>query len=211
MGWVIILLLAAAAFIALWRLGRLDRAGMQLLAAALLLALAGYSWQGRPGLAGSPHRPVERENVPESAFTAMRGQMLGRFDTADRWLTIADSYLRRGDTQSACELIAAALRAHPSNATLWVGYGNALVLHGGGLVTPAAELAFKRAARLAPDHPAPRFFYGLSLAQGGRLDEAERIWRALLATAPADASWRPQVEQQIQLVEQAKAMSAQPR
>ena len=41
MGWLILLALALAAFAAIWRLGGLDRAGVQLLAAALLLALAG--------------------------------------------------------------------------------------------------------------------------------------------------------------------------
>jgi cytochrome c-type biogenesis protein CcmH/NrfG len=206
MGWLILLLLALAAFVAIWRFGRLDGAGLQLLAAALLLALAGYAWQGRPGLAGSPKRPPETQEVPDSAFAQMRQDMLGRFDTADRWLTIAEGFQRRGDTRGAAGLIRSALREHPDNAILWIGYGNALVIHAGGLITPAAQLAFERAAALAPDHPAPRFFFGLALAQSGRLDEAERTWRALLENAPADAPWRAQVEQQLQALEQARAM-----
>jgi cytochrome c-type biogenesis protein CcmH/NrfG len=75
-------------------------------------------------------------------------------------------------------------------------------------MTPAAELAFRRAATLARNHPAPKFFYGLALAQGGRLDEAEALWRGLLADAPAGARWRSQVEQQIMLVERARAIAA---
>jgi cytochrome c-type biogenesis protein CcmH len=205
MGWIVMLLLAASVFVAVWRFGRLDKAGLQILGAALLLAVAGYAWQGHPGLAGSPKRAVEQKEVPESAFASMRRDMLGRFDTADQWLTIAESYMRDGDTRGAADIIRAGLRAHPDNATLWVGYGNALVMHSGGLMTPAAQLAFDRAARLAPDHPGPKFFYGLSLAQGGRLAEAEKVWRDLLATAPPDAQWRAQVEQQLQLLEQARA------
>jgi cytochrome c-type biogenesis protein CcmH/NrfG len=204
MGWVILLLLALAAFAAIWRFGRPDAAGLQLLAAALLLALAGYAWQGRPSLAGSPKAPPESQELPDSAFARMRQDMLGRFDTADRWLTIAEGFQRRGDTRAAAGLIRSALREHPDNAILWIGYGNALVVHAGGLVTPAAQLAFERAAQLAPDHPAPRFFFGLALAQSGRLDEAERSWRALLESAPADAPWRAQVEQQLQALEQAR-------
>ena len=94
-GWLILVLLALAAFAAIWRFGRLDVAGVQLLAAALLLAMAGYAWQGRPSLAGSPKAPPEDEELPDSAFAQMRGDMLGRFDTADRWLTIAEGYQRR--------------------------------------------------------------------------------------------------------------------
>ena len=206
MGWAPLLVLAVAAFAAIWRFGRLDPAGLQLLAAALLLALAGYAWQGRPGLGGSPKAPPETQEVPDSAFAQMRQDMLGRFDTADRWLTIAEGFQRRGDTRGGAGLIRSALREHPDNAILWIGYGNALVIHAGGLMTPAAQLAFERAAKLAPDHPAPRFFLGLSLAQSGRLDEAERTWRQLLAAAPADAPWRAQVEQQLQALAQARAM-----
>jgi cytochrome c-type biogenesis protein CcmH len=204
MGWVVLIVLALAAFVAIWRFARLDQAGVQLLASALLLAFAGYAWQGSPGLAGSPKAPPETREIPDSAFARMRQDMLGRFDTADRWLNIAEGFQRRGDTRGAAGLIRSALREHPDNAILWIGYGNALVLHSGGLITPAAQLAFERAAALAPDHPAPRFFFGLALAQSGRLDEAERIWRGLLAAAPADAPWRAQVEEQLQALEQAR-------
>jgi cytochrome c-type biogenesis protein CcmH/NrfG len=206
MGLLVLLVLAVAAFVAVWRLGRLDRTGAQFLASALLLAGAGYAWQGSPGLAGSPKAPPETQDLPETAFAQMRQDMLGRFDTADRWLTIAEGFQRRGDTRGGAGVIRSALRAHPDNAILWVGYGNALVVHSGGLMTPAAQLAFERAAELAPDHPAPRFFFGLALAQSGRLDEAQRIWSELVAGAPADAPWRAQVEQQLQALEQARAM-----
>lgn len=207
MGWAIVLLLALLVGAALWRFARPGGAGLQLIGAALLLAFAGYAWQGHPTLAGSPKRPPQHQDLAPSAFSEMRRDLLGRFNTSDQWLTIADSYLRRGDTEGAAQVIAAAIRAHPNDATLWVGYGNTLVLHGGGLMSPAAQLAFQRAQQLAPDHPAPRFFYGLSLAQGGRLDEAEVVWRQLLATAPPDAKWRAQVQQQLDLIERARAIA----
>ena len=205
-GWLILAGLALAAFTAVWRFGRLDGAGLQLLAAALLLAFAGYAWQGRPGLAGSPKPPPESRELSDSAFARMRGDLLGRFDTADRWLTIAEGFQRRGDTRGGAGLIRSALREHPDNAILWLGYADALVVHSDGMITPAAQLAFERAARLAPDHPAPRFFFGLALAQSGRLDEAERVWRELVASAPPGAEWRAGVEAQLEQLEQARAM-----
>lgn len=212
MGWIILALLAALVFGALWFFVRPGKAGLQLVAAGILLACAGYAWQGHPGLAGQPHRPAEREApAGDSAFSAMRGEMLGRFDLADSWLTMSDSYLRDGDTQSAAELLHSALLGHPNNAFLWIGYGNALVLHGNGLMSPAAEMAYRRAAALAPNHPGPRFFYGLSLAQGGHLDEAERVWRDLLASPAPAGKWRAQVQAQIDLIERARAVAAMQR
>jgi cytochrome c-type biogenesis protein CcmH len=204
MGWLILIALALAAFAAVWRFARLDRAGVQLLAAALLLALAGYAWQGSPGLAGSSKAPPASQDLPATAFAQMRRDMLGRFDAADRWLTIAEGFQQRGDTRGAARVIRSALRAHPDNAILWIGYGDALLVHAGGLMTPAARLAFERAAQLAPGHPAPRFFYGLALAQSGQLDEAERVWRELLASAPPDAGWRAGVEAQLEQLERAR-------
>ena len=208
MGWLLILILSAVVFGALWRFARFDRVALQLLASALLIAMAGYAWQGRPGLAGKPVPPPARQKLPDSDFAETRQDMLGRVDTASRWLTIADMYHRMGDTQSAAGIIRSALRAHPDDPDLWVGLGNALVIHADGMMSPAAELAFQRAARIAPGHPGPKFFYGLALAQGGKPDEAEALWRGRLAGAPADAEWRPMVEERLQMLAQAKAAGA---
>jgi cytochrome c-type biogenesis protein CcmH len=59
-----------------------------------------------------------------------------------------------------------AVGKYPGDAQLWIGLGNALVDHAHGL-TPPAEFAYKRAAELAPGHPAAPFFYGLALARSG--------------------------------------------
>ena len=207
MGWLILLVLALAAFAAIWRFARLDGAGLQLLAAALLLALAGYAWQGRPALRGKPVPPPVRQQLPDSDFAETRKSMLGSFDSAGAWLTMAESYQRSGDTQSAAEIIRSGLKKSPNDADLWVGLGNALVIHANGMMTPSAELAFQRASKIAPEHPGPKFFYGLALAQGGKFDEAEKLWRGLLQTAPAQASWRPMVEERLAMLDQARGAS----
>jgi cytochrome c-type biogenesis protein CcmH len=206
MGWLLILLLSILVLLALWRLAGFGRLGLQLAGAALLLAMAGYAWQGSPGLPGRPVRPPARAELPETAFAETREAMLGAVDRASFWLRMADSYHRRGDTYSAAAILRSGIRAHPNDPDLWVGLGNALVIHGDGMMTPAAELAFNRAAAIAPDHPGPKFFYGLALAQGGRFDEAERIWLGLLAGAPADAEWRPMVAERLRMLEQLRAM-----
>ena len=212
-GWIVILALAGLALVGLWRFARLDRSGLQLVASALLLAMAGYAWQGSPGLAGRPTRPPAEAALerPDGGIPELRRQMFGRFNTSDRWLILADSYQRRGDTRSAVGAARSGLRAHPRNATLWVGLGNALIAHADGLLTPASELAYRRAIALAPNHPGPKFFFGLALAQNGKLDDAERLWVQALAQAPPTVEWRPVVEQQLQFLRQAKGMGAPAR
>src|SRR3546814_17568862 len=137
MGWVLIVLMAALVFVALWRFGRFDKAALQFLGAALLIALAGYAWQGRPGLEGKPVPPPVREKLPDTAFAEVRGDMLGEFDVAAHWLTIADSYHRRGDTLNAAGVLGSALREHPNNAAPRAGLGNPLVPHAHATLPPA--------------------------------------------------------------------------
>lgn len=211
MGWFILLVLAAAAFGLLGRFARLDGAGLQLVASALLLAGAGYARQGHPALSGSPKPPSARQPIGETAFTAMRREIFGQFDTADRWLTISEAMLRSGNTADAAGVIRSALRRYPQNSILWTGYGNALALHGNGALSPAADLAFRRAVGLAPKHPGPLLFYGIALAQNGRLEEAERAWVRALALAPPTAPWREGLEQQIRLLQQGRGGGAAQR
>ena len=190
MGWVVIILFASGVFLALWRLAGFHRVTLQLLTSALLIGIAGYAVQGRPLLQGKPAPPPAGE---------ARGEVPG-FESGAGWLTIANAYRSSGDKQDAVQDIRARLRANPDDAELWVGLGAALVMHADGMITPAAELSFRRAASLAPQHPGPKFFHGLSLAQSGKPEEAERIWTELIANAPADAEWRPMVEANLALL-----------
>lgn len=209
-GWLLFLGLALVVLGLLWRFARFDAAALQFLGAALLLALAGYAWQGRPGMPGRPKPPPEKMRLPDSEFAATRRDVLGQFDRAGTWLTIAESYQRRGDTKSGVDIIRNGLRRGRRDPDLWVGLGNALVLHAGGLMSPAAQLAFARAEEIAPGHPGPRFFYGLALAQTGRIDEAEQVWRQLLAALPEDVSWRGLVEERVRMIEDARAAGRLP-
>lgn len=202
MGWVLLVVLALAVFLALWRVAGFNRVALQLLASALLIGIAGYAVQGRPGLIGKPASPPAGREQSSSGFPRP-GYAAGA-----SWLSIADTFQRSPDKQDAIRSLRALLDADPQNPELWAGLGAVLVMHADGLVTPASQLAFKRAQRLAPTHPGPKFFYGLSLAQGGKPQEAERIWTELIADAPADAEWRPMVEANLAVLARGTAAPA---
>ncbi|MEO6114208.1 MAG: cytochrome C biogenesis protein [Sphingomicrobium sp.] len=190
MGFAWLALIAGAAVGLLW-LAKLRGPLLTLAAAAIAFGCAGYAWQGRPDLAGVKRAASER-GAPMSLVGA-RVALMGRFDNADSWLIMSDNFASRGNSLDAVGILRSAVREHPRNYKLWVGLANALTDHGRGL-NPAARLAFRNAASLAPDHPAPPFFLGLAEARSGNVDEALRLWRIILAKAPANASWRPLVE-----------------
>jgi cytochrome c-type biogenesis protein CcmH/NrfG len=68
------------------------------------------------------------------------------------------------------------------------------------MVTPAAELAFTRAAKLSPAHPAPPFFLGLAYYQMGKPERARELWMPLLAATPEQAPWRPMLVRSMTLL-----------
>ncbi len=205
MGLSVAVLLAALVLAMLWRFARLDRVALQLVGAAVFFALAGYAWQGRPSLEGQTGHARPSGGNTDSEFARTREAVLGRFDRASQWLIIADSYQRRGNSQNAVGVLNAAVRRNPGDSDLWTGLGYMLVLHSDGVITPAAELAFAQASSLAPDAPGPKFYFGLALAQAGRLAEAERLWGPLLASAPEAAEWRPLLASRLDIVRRLRA------
>jgi cytochrome c-type biogenesis protein CcmH len=196
-GWFALLLLIGAT-LATFRLLRVRGAMLQLVGAALFFGAAGYAFLGRPGLPSAPRATEQREApIP---LTNLRHAFFGRFTPTEHWIVISESLGRRGKTQEAAGILQSAVREHPGDPALWIGLGNALADHAGTL-TPASDLAYRRAIELSPDYPAPRFFYGLALARSGDGQAAMTLWRQILAEAPADASWRPVVEDAIAALE----------
>jgi cytochrome c-type biogenesis protein CcmH len=190
MGWLILIALAALSLAGLRLIG-VRGAMLQASGAALLFGSAGYALQGQPQLRGSPAAAHAGEDyVP---LTEARHAFFGNFTGDERWLLISEAYDRSGDTENAVGILTNAVRRYPRSPQLWIGLANALVDHAHGL-TPPADLAYRRAAELAPDHPAARFFYGLALARSGDRDAAVALWRDILAKAPPNAGWRPLVE-----------------
>ena len=172
---------------------------LTLAAAAVAFGCAGYAMQGSPGLAGVPRASADRP--PPMSVSGASKALMGQFDFADPWLIMSENFAARGKTQDAVGILRSAVREHPTSYKLWVGLGNALADHSHSL-SPSARFAFARAAELAPDYPAPRFFLGLAEARSGNPEEAARLWREVLAKAPANASWRPLVEDGLLLLEQ---------
>ncbi len=54
MAWISVFLLCGVTFCGLWWSGRFSRTALELLGAALMLAVAGYAWQGTPNQPGFP-------------------------------------------------------------------------------------------------------------------------------------------------------------
>lgn len=208
-GWVLMILCALAVAACLYPFVRRDRGALQFLAAALLLALAGYAWQGLPDQPGSPkaHAPARAE-MPDDDFAILRPELLGRFDRASYWMTLADADRRRGNPHGAAEILQSAVQRNPRSFSLWLAYGYSLVAASDNMMSRASQLAFDRANQLAPRHPGPRFFYGLALARGGNYEAANGVWQQLLQTVPADSQYRTVITERLAAIREAATTGA---
>lgn len=201
MGWLILLGFLMLLFGSLIWLGKLPRGAYELTGAALLLGVAGYAWQGNPGMAGVSIEPTEKANSFDDDSIASRNEMGERFGSAREWLVFSDALNRSGKHGAAANYLRNGVKEHPNDPDLWVGLGNALVVHADGIITPAAQFAFQRAADISPEHPGPPFFLGMAYAQSGKIDQARAIWTELLERSPEEAPWRKDLESRLTAME----------
>lgn len=198
MSWAFAILLAIGAFMLAALVLRAPRKGWEAIGAALLLGIAGYAFQGSPGMPAAPKAAQESVSGDPAALIKARGKVTrSGIPPTDRWVVIADALARNGQYADAAEMLRGAVDADPRNAEAWLAMGNALVAHADGVLTPASLYAYRRAAVAAPDHPGPPYFLGLALAQSGRFDEALTLWRRLLQNTPPDAPWRADLTDKI--------------
>jgi cytochrome c-type biogenesis protein CcmH len=196
MGLAIVIAVAAIIMAGLWRFGHLSSAALTLTGAALALGMAGYAWQGQPGLPGSPFvAPPTAEPAAQDA--SMRDALMGRFGANGDRLAQADSFFNIGRPDLAIRVIQLGLKQNSKDAQLWIGLGTALVQYGHDQLSPAAEFSFKRAIALAPDYSGSYYFYGLELARVGRVDDARDVWLEMLRRSPKDSPQRANVVAQL--------------
>jgi cytochrome c-type biogenesis protein CcmH len=148
---------------------------------------------GSPGLPGQPQAarrdaPHEQRSVAE-LVGRVEAHLEGSPQDGRGWEVIGPVYMRLGRYDDAVKARRNALRLLGATATRETDLGEALTAAANGVVTAEAKSAFERALGLNPDDFRARYFIGLAAEQDGRLKEAAELWRKLLASAPAEASW----------------------
>ncbi len=167
-------------------------------AVALLLLPVGagsvYYSLGSPGIPTLPLAQRLDDNSSEQAsidrLVAQVEAYLERNPEIGRgWEVLAPIYARSGRYDDAAKAWRNALRLLGENAEREAYLGEALVASANGIVTTEAKSAFDRARAIDANSVSARFYLGLAAEQDGRREEAAKIWRDILASAPADAYW----------------------
>lgn len=207
MGFVALALVGAATFGGLVWLG-LPRILWSLVGAALFLGAAGYAWQGRPLLPAVAARTTLNPRPLEPEAIALRDSLLGRYTADTAYLIAADAMTRIGDTRAAARVTLGGVSKLPRSFILWTWLGTTLAADAGDRVSPPALLAFRQAARLAPEHPAPPFYLGMAYVRAGEFATARGYWRRALSLSPQGTSYRREIALRLALLEQLLAAGA---
>jgi cytochrome c-type biogenesis protein CcmH len=167
-------------------------------------ALASYVGLGSPNLpaqpfAARPVAPLVAAPVAE-LVTKVEARLAQNPADGQGWDVIAPVYFRLerfADAAQAFERAGLLLGETPQRLA---GFAEATVLASNGIVTEAARAAYEKLARIQPERIEPKFWLALAKEQDGRLAEAAADYRGLLATAPAEAPWRPMLVERLAAV-----------
>ena len=168
-------------------------AGLPLLA-ILLYAQFGSPWLGDFPLAERARAPVATASMDR--LVAQVEAHLEKNPTDSRgWEVLAPVLLKIGRFDDAVRAWRNVVAYGGESAARRADLGEAIATASNGVITAEAKAEFDRAIALDPNETKARYFIGLAAEQDGRKDEAANVWRAMLASAPPDAPWRPLVQQ----------------
>ncbi|HYM30009.1 MAG TPA: c-type cytochrome biogenesis protein CcmI [Candidatus Cybelea sp.] len=187
-----------------WRWRGATSAALAVLLPAGALAL--YAMLGEPAV---PDRPfAERKDEAPAAHDAQADQiadMVNRLaerlkrepNNPQGWLLLGRSYLVMHRYDDAVNAYRKASELDPENPDAFMFLGEAQIYAADGTVTPGAVESLRHALKLDPKHPGARFYLALQREQAGDTQGAFDGWLALAVDSPADAPWRPVLDQQL--------------
>ncbi len=178
------------------------RAALIAVALALPLAALGlYLFYGSPRLPDQPLAARLQDPASEQNIAVLVARVEARLrahpEEGEGWDAIAPVYLSARRYADAAEAYAQSIRLLGATANRLSGYGQALVLEKGGLVTEEARTALERAVALDESLVEPRILIAIAKEQDGDYAAAIDGWRALLEKKGADEAWQAMVQKRI--------------
>jgi cytochrome c-type biogenesis protein CcmH len=170
-----------------------------------LLAISLYTLLGSPEVPGQPLASRDPGETQANSIAALIAKIEAHLEEEPNdgrgWEVVAPVYMKLERYDDAVKARRNALNLLGDTADREVDLGEALTAAANGVVTAEAKAAFDRAIEIEGTHFKAMFYLGLAAQQDGKAAEAARIWRDLIAKAPAEAPWLSVVRQSLARVE----------
>jgi cytochrome c-type biogenesis protein CcmH len=183
------------------------RRAVALVALLLLPIGAGgvYFRLGSPGLASEPlaaQRGAPDQQAPiENMVAKVEVHLQSNPKDGRGWEVLAPVYMQLGRYTDSANAWRNTLTLLGESADREANLGEALVAEANGVVTADAKDAFVHAVTLDNTTVSARYYLGTAAEQDGKREEAAKIWRDLIAEAPAGAHWVSDVRAALARVE----------
>ncbi len=169
-----------------------------------VLTLGLYLAHGSPATPSSPFAARTDAAADQAALANVIAQVEARLrqdpEQGKGWEAIAPVYLKLGRFRDAANAYANAARLNGDSVPLLAGRAEAAMLASDGVVTEEARVAYEKILQLEPGRIEPRFWLAMAKEQDGKLADALAAYKALLADAAVDASYRPPLVMRVQEV-----------
>jgi cytochrome c-type biogenesis protein CcmH len=143
-------------------------------------------------------KPEEREAFIKGMVAQLADRLKQQPGDLEGWLRLARAYGVLGQRPEQQDALAHAMALAPERSDIQLDYAGALLQGSGAGKPPPAfgETVAKVLAR-EPDNRLALYYAGLAAAAAGRPAEARQHWQKLLATIPAEAPQRAELQRQI--------------
>lgn len=178
------------------------RASMAIIAAMPLAAIGIYLWTGNPDLPDQPLADRDPAQLNQQAMMVAAAEELAASlqdtpEDAAGWALLGQAWARVSRHRDAAAAFERAAALTDGNTALRLAQLEALIANEDGLVTPEAIDLIDSILTQDPDQQGARFYAGLALWQGGKLDAARERWQILLDEAEGNEPWLPGLRQRL--------------
>ncbi len=174
-----------------------------------VLSLVIYLGLGSPGLPDQPFAARMAAPVSQLPIDALvlRVEEHLKADPKDLrgWEVLGPAYIRQQRYQDAANAWDQAIALGGETALRLAARGEAEVFAANGVVVPTAREDFTKAVALDPHEPRAQYYLGIAEIEDGKKGAAIARWKALIASAPQDAPWRPSIEGELARLENPNA------
>ena len=188
-----------------------------IIAASLLLLPAGagalYLQLGSPDFAAMPAGGAvqpEQQTQIETLVARIEVHLQSNPKDGRGWEVLAPVYMQLGRYSDSVSAWRNTLALLGESADREANLGEALMAEANGVVTIEAKAAFVRAVTLDNTIVSARYYLGRAAEQDGKREEAAKIWRDLVAEAPAGAHWANDARAALARIESNSAASPDP-
>lgn len=179
-------------------------------ALAALSAAGLYAYAGRPDaaavearvdvLAGAPGTDASPQAGMSDMIAQLQDKVRANPKDADAWANLGWAYMHIRQPSDAVGAYTHATALSPANTDYRSALAEAAIQSGGGKISTATLADLKKVTAADPSDARARFYLALYKDQQGDHKGAMADWIAMLKSAPADASWAPEVRGVVQQV-----------